>query len=357
MKNRISLPYFNRQQRRGLFVLGLLIVFFQWVIYSFDDFFKHKPLNISISEQLQKEYDSLRQVALSKKKKKIYPFNPDYLTDYKGYYLGLNVSQIDSVLAFRKRGGHFTSKQQFKEVAGLSDSLFQFLEPYIKVVNFSNKNFPSKNFYQPKTRDINKASILDLQTVSGIGMVLSERIVKYRKSVGGFTDKKQLNNVYGLKPEVVAKVWQKFKLIKSSDKPVVHLVEKPVNEATVEDFKQVYGIGDKLAGRIVKYRQKIGGFTIKEQLNDVYGLPPETIDAFWRHFKIEKPAKIPFAIDLNEANIKELAKNPYISYQLAKKIVSYRTLNGAFHTFDDLKKVPEYPKNKHKQICLYLHKL
>jgi len=356
MKNRISLPYFNRQQRRGLFVLGILIVFFQCIIYSFDDFFKPKPLNISISGQLQKEYDSLRQVALSKKRKKIYPFNPDYLTDYKGYYLGLNVGQIDSVLAFRKRGAHFATKQQFKEVAGLSDSLFTVLEPYIKIVNFSTKNYPSKNLYQPKTRNINKATAQDLQTVSGIGTVLSERIVKYRKSIGGFTDKKQLNKVYGLKPEVAAKVWQKFKLMKSVDKPLVNLVQKPVNEATAEDFKQVYGVGEKLAGRIVKYRQKIGGFTIKEQLNDVYGLSPETIDAFWRHFKLEKPAKIPFKIDLNEANIKELAKNPYIPYQLAKKIVSYRTLHGAFHTFDDLLKVPEYPENKHKQICLYLKK-
>ena len=49
--------------------------------------------------------------------------------------------------------------------------------------------------------DLNSADTTELQKVRGIGPVLSKRIVKYRKLIGGFTDKSQLRQVYGLSPE------------------------------------------------------------------------------------------------------------------------------------------------------------
>jgi len=353
MKKPSFLPYFNRSQRRGILILLGLIFMVQLVIVFGDRFYKPQAVSYQIPAELQKEYDSLRQIALQKQQKKIYPFNPNYLTDYKGYYLGLNLEQIDRVLAFRKQGKYFQSKTQFKDVAGLSDSLFKALEPYIKIPVYKTYKSYKAGVTKISTTDINSTTAEDLQSINGIGQVLSARIIKFRNAIGGFTDKSQLNKVYGLEPDVVQRVWQKFKIVKNS-KPVVAIVQKPVNTATAEDYKQVYGIGDKLAERIVKYRNKIGGFTIPEQLNDVYGLKPEVVANFWRYFKIEHPAKISLRINVNDANIKELSKNPNISYQLARKIISYRTLHGAFHTFDELLKVPDYPENRHKQICLYL---
>jgi DNA uptake protein ComE-like DNA-binding protein len=197
------------------------------------------------------------------------------------------------------------------------------------------------------------ATAEDLQTISGIGKVFSERIIKFRNSIGGFTDKKQLNKVYGLEPEVIQKIWQIFYL-KSVGKPIVNYIKKPFNTANETDLQKVNGIGEKLSKRIIKYRDKLGGFTIKEQLNDVYGLKPGVIARIWQQFTIKNPNKKHLKISLNDANIKELAENPYISYQLAKKIVSYRTLHGAFHNFADLLKINDFPKTKFKQITLFL---
>lgn len=354
MKAFSFLPYFNRSQRRGLILLLLIIVALQVVIFYSNNLFKQEVSQRAIPKDLQQQYDSLKQVALKNRQPKIYPFYPNYLTDYKAYYLGLTLPQTDKVLAFIQSGQTFKSKAQFKEVSGISDSLFAVLEPYIKISSykkFNQNNFKSR---QVSTTDINLATAQDLQTINGIGSVLSARIVKYRNAIGGFTDKSQLNKVYGLEADVINRLWQRFKLKTKTTKTAKHIIKKEINTANTEDLKQVYGIGDKLAERIVKYRQKIGGFTIKQQLNDVYGLSPEVIDQLWQHFDLLQPTPIAFKIELNEANIKELAKNPYISYQLAKKIVSYRTLNGAFHTFDALLKIPDYPRDIHKQICLYL---
>jgi len=351
------LPYFNASQRRGIILLFALILVLQMCLI-FDDFsYANQKFDIQVSETLQQQYDSLKNIALQKKQKKIYSFNPNYLTDYRGYFLGLTTGQIDRIFAYRKQGKYIKNKQEFKQISGINDSMYKVLKPYINIPVYKN-NYTSEAFkntgYKLTTTDINKATAEDLQTVSGIGPVLSKRIVKYRSSIGGFTDKTQLNKVYGLEPEVVQRVWQKFKLTSLPEKSVIPADKKSLNQATAQELQQINGIGEVLSHRIVNYRESLGGFSIPEQLNEVYGLSPETRNNIWKYYKIENPNKNFLKINLNDANIRELAKNPYISYQLAKKIVSYRTLHGAFHTFDDLLNVKEFPKDKLKVISLYL---
>ncbi len=353
MKKHAFLPYFNRQQRRGILILVGSIIVLQIIIWKSDAIFSTPSYSETIPENLQKQYDSLKKHSLQQQKKKIYPFSPNYLTDYKGFYLGMSIQQIDRVLAFRKAGRYFKSKEEFKKIAGLSDSLFEILKPYIKIPAY--KTFiNTKNLHQISSYDLNLATADDFQSINGIGKVLSGRIVKYRRSIGGFHSPDQLSKVYGLTPEIVKAVLSKFKINETGLNSKKNITKKAVNIATAADFKMVPGIGDKLADRIIKYRKKIKGFTITEQLNDVYGLSPEVKQQFWQYFKIEQPASIPFIINLNEANIKELAKNPYISYTLAKQIISFRTLHGPFNTLNSLKQISGYPKNRHRQICLYL---
>jgi competence ComEA-like helix-hairpin-helix protein len=356
MKYSGFLPYFTRSQRRGILFLLFLIVFIQIILFRFDKFISaEKVENYQPDLSLQKQYDSLKALAVQENKKKIYPFNPNYLSDEKAYFLGISLEQLNKINVFRKQGNYFKDKREFKQVSGISDSLFDILSPYIKLSPFKqNKNIEKNTFKPVPLLDINRATASDLMKVNGVGAVLSKRIVKYRNSIGGFTGKKQLNKVYGLKPEVIKRIWQRFYLKPSPNPAEKNIIKKPINRATVEDLKQIYGIGDKLATRIIKYREMLGGFTIKEQLNEVYGLSSETLKEVWKYYKIENPNKNILKINVNEANIRELAKNPYISYQLAKKIVSYRTFNGAFHTFDDLLQVEDFPKEKLKLISLFL---
>jgi hypothetical protein len=44
--------------------------------------------------QVQNEIDSLK-LEVAKNKDTIYPFNPNFISDYKGYKLGLTVNEID----------------------------------------------------------------------------------------------------------------------------------------------------------------------------------------------------------------------------------------------------------------------
>jgi competence protein ComEA len=53
---------------------------------------------------------------------------------------------------------------------------------------------------------------------------------------------------------------------------VVGTVQVSLNQATVDQFDTLPGIGPTLASRIVEWREQNGGFTSIEQLNDVSGI-------------------------------------------------------------------------------------
>jgi competence ComEA-like helix-hairpin-helix protein len=352
MSSLINSFRFNKSQQIGIILLFIIILLLQTSIFLFDHFYPHREMKQIIPPDLQKQYDSLKKIRLKKKKTKIYPFNPNYITEYKAYFLGIDLSALQKIQNYRSKGRYFQSKQEFKQVSGISDSLFQALAPYINIPHY--KSYPKTGFkenHKISNRNINNTTAEDLQTISGIGPVLSKRIIKYRESMGGFSQKEQINNVYGLDPEVIKKLWKVFYLPNKNKSPIL---KKAINSANIEDLKLVNGIGDKLAQRIIRLRDKNGGFTIKKELNTVYGLKPEVVPRVWQLFEIKNPKKITHKISLNDSNIKELSAHPYIDYSLAKKIVSYRTLHGGFTKLDDIKKVENFPIEKYEIIILYL---
>ena len=92
---------FNKQERSGIFFLLLLIIILQGVYF----YIKTKPFKgesvVIIDTMVQSQLDSLRLLALQKDTNKIFPFNPNYITDYKGYTLGMSVEELDRLFALQ----------------------------------------------------------------------------------------------------------------------------------------------------------------------------------------------------------------------------------------------------------------
>jgi hypothetical protein len=92
--------YFSKKQRSGILLLIIIVVVIQCV-YFFIDIPNEKVLRDSdTNKAFIAEIDSLKQIALEQQKPKIYPFNPNYITDYKGYTLGMSNEEIDRLLKF-----------------------------------------------------------------------------------------------------------------------------------------------------------------------------------------------------------------------------------------------------------------
>ena len=285
--------YFNftKSQRLGLVLLLSLIFVFQVAFYFID--FSQPEKNTSEKQQwlaLQSEIDSLKQ-NIPTSSYKIYPFNPNFITDFKGYKLGMTVEQIDRLLAFRKQGKFANSPQEFQQVTGISDSLLKAISPYFKFPDWVNK--------------------------------------KNSGAKSNWVDYSKTN--YDKKEKVVI---------------------LDINSATKEDLMKVYGIGDALSERILKQKEVFGEFVSMEQMSDVWGLSLEVIEKLKQSFKIINNPKIK-KVNINNASIKELGQFPYFRYPISKNIVTYRSMNGDIK-IEDLTKIKDFPVDKIKIIALYL---
>ena len=282
MKNMKSHFKFTKQQRNGIFLLLILILLLQ-VIWSLVDFEREIP---QPDEKrlviLTNEVDSLRRAHIENSKPKIFPFNPNYITDYKGYTLGMKIEEIDRLLEYRSKDKWVNSAEQFQQVTGVSDSLLEAISPYFKfpewVTNPKPKsvfnNFNNKPKAYSEKIDLNKATALQLQKVNGIGEKLSERIVKYRnKFEGGFIADAQLQDVYGLEPEVIERILNDFTV-----KIPRQITKISLNQATREQLVTIQYIDYEVARNIIEERTLRDGFQSLDELTKVKDFPVHKIE-------------------------------------------------------------------------------
>lgn len=282
---------FNKQERSGILFLVLLITGLLSVYY-FVDFSKENILDISSPEisAIQKQIDSLRTLEIERRKPKSFPFNPNYITDFKGYTLGMNTEEIDRLKRYRDEGKWINSKSDFKRVTNVSDSLLKKISPYFKFPEWitnpesskkSNfKNYSEKTFEQ-KT-DLNKATVIQLQKVNGIGDVLSKRIITYRKKLGGYTSDIQLYNVYGLNPQTVSRTLNEF-TVKTPKK----INTMNLNTVSASDLATIPGISFELAKIIWEYRVLRGGINSFSELENIEKLSIRKLEGIQLYLHIE----------------------------------------------------------------------
>ena len=292
MSFKTILSYFNftREQRAGIFFLFGIIIALQ-LVYFFVDF--SVPIKEDPEKQkwlsLQYEMDSFKSHDKNKEQK-IYLFNPNFITDYKGYKLGMSVAEIDRLLEFRKTNQFVNSADEFQKVTKISDSLLNVISPLFKFPDWVNNKKEKKQFEKFPSKAFAK----------------NEKII-----------------------------------------------QKDINQATKEDLIKIYGIGEAISLRILKQKEVLGGFVSMDQMSDVWGLSPEVIENLNSHFKISSLPEFK-KIDVNNASLKELSQFYYFRYALAKEIITYRSMNGDFKNIEDLTKIKGFPVDKAKTIALYL---
>lgn len=287
MKNINSLFNYNRSQRNGVFFLLLLVIALQ-LIFFYADFSTGKSINISETHivAFQHEMDSLKSVELENRKPKIYPFNPNYISDFKGYQLGMNTEEIDRLHRYREKNHFVNSVKQFQEVTKVSDSLLIFIAPYFK--------FP-------------------------------EWVISNDKDV------------------------------KSNTKNIVKktIVKRDINLINSADLVSIKGVGERLATRIVNYRTKLQGFSLDDQLYEVWYLEKDVADRILQSFEVKVLPEIQ-KLNINQATFKQVLSIAYIDYELTKKIFNYKDEVAEIQSIEELKKIDGFPLDKFNRIALYL---
>jgi len=285
---------FNKQERSGIFFLLLIIILLQVLYFLLKvDAFGSANQSFKVDSDTQGQIDALKNQR--SQKEEIYPFNPNFITDYKGYTLGMSPDEIDRLHNFRLQKKFVNSAMEFREVTLISDSLLKAISPYFKFPDWTQKR--SKQF-----------------------------------AVGSNS------NMDGTNPSPLEGLAKDF---------------KDLNNATSEDLRTIRGIGEKLSARIIKFRARLGGFLVKEQLFDVYGLEPEVVERVFKKFRVLEKPNIQ-KINLNTASAEEISRLIYIPHYLAIRIVEYREKAGRINAFDELTKIDDFPVGKIDRIKLYL---
>lgn len=268
----------------------ILIVLLQSVHFFIKRQDSHAENQVVFDKSLQIQIDSLKRLALVDGTPKIYPFNPNFITDYKGYTLGMSPQEIDRLLKFRETGKYVNSAMEFQKVTRISDSLLFSISPFFKFPEWTQKRNRSKTSIEAPNK---KRHIIPSKATNDL------------------------------------------------------------NKATAKELMQVYGVGLKLSSRIVKFRDRLGGFLVNEQLYDVYGLDAQVVERILERFQVLHPPQIK-RININSASAPEIAQLIYISYSQAVEIVKYRKENGPFRSLNEMANMFNDSSEKIDRIGLYL---
>ena len=170
--------------------------------------------------------------------------------------------------------------------------------------NYTPRKYESFRF------DPNTVSIDDLMRL-GFTQKQAQSIDNYRKKGGRFRRKSDFAKSYVVEDSVYRRL-EKFISIPKID----------LNTADSVTFMTLPGIGKFFAGKMVSYRQELGGYSYPEQLMDIWHFDQEKFDNLKDLIKVDTTATRAYSLwSLPESG---LARHPYIGKRAARGIVIFR---------------------------------
>lgn len=275
-----SILNYSKGQKIGLLMFFVIIIVLQlgYYFYNFEVPKMNEKEKISWQAN-QISVDSLESLSINYKPA-IYPFNPNFITDFKGYKLGMSTEEIDRLLEFRRANKYVNSVKEFQAVTKVSDSLLNVISPYFRFPDWVKSKklifqpFDKKEFTKKEklvVLDINSASKEDLMKIYGIGEKISERILSEKEKFGAFVSMEQMKDIWGLSPEVIEKLNISFEVKSTSRVKKIN-----INTASVKELSQFPFFRYPLSKEIVVYRSMNGDVKI-EDLIKIKGFPADKL--------------------------------------------------------------------------------
>ena len=234
----------------------------------------------------------------------------------------------------------------------------------------------SYNTYEAGGSKENKRSItvfyFDPNTLSASGWMklgVKERTIttiqKYLSKGGRFREGNDLKKIFGLPPELTEVLIPYVKIPAANEnaytaafptrgkEPTTRLRQPvDINKADSISLLSLDGIGPKLAGRILKFREKLGGFVEIRQLGEVYGLADSSFKNILPQLMVS--AVTVKKINVNHADLSLLRQHPYVGRKLAEVIIQYRQQHGHFNTVEELSAIDIITPDLLRKLAPYL---
>ena len=262
-----------------------------------------------------------------------------------------------------------------KEIAAIGDSIKvkagegkNFANDYSEETNYHvASNLPEHNAFTGELFNFDP-NTLDLAGWKKLGIrdKTAQTILHYVSKGGKFREPEDINKIWGLRdaekqrliPYVRIANEKRAGSYKDYPRYEKKVYEKrapqfiDINSADSVSFVSLPGIGPGFTKRILRFRDKLGGFYKTDQVAETFGLPDSVFQ------KIKPLLKISSAdvrkININTASNEELKAHPYIRWQLANVITEYKKQHGDFKELSELKKIMLIDDILYQKILPYL---
>ncbi|MFA5574771.1 MAG: helix-hairpin-helix domain-containing protein [Brumimicrobium sp.] len=295
--------YFSKRARKGVFFLlfiFIIIAILPRIYYTFvhtptEREFNIEDLDLNLSEknsQFNKKED-----AKAEKKYEIPNdnFNPNDLSAENWQKIGFTEKQAQSIINYRDAIGGFKVKTDLKKLFGMTDELYNELEPKIVLPIAEDKKRNKSNFDNENNR---------------------------------------------------------FSQESNDEESEEDMLLININIASEGELQKIKGVGPFFAKEIVKLREKFGGLIYKEQLLVIYNMDEEKLEEIlsFLSFDLENIKKI----NINQASAEQLSKHPWISTDLARSIVFFRENYNTYNSLDELLLSPYMSRELFNKVKHYL---
>lgn len=302
--------YLQRDDRRAVLTLLALAVVALSLIFWLGESSSPPPTakKTNSREKANREYANGRTSSAEKYykveevKAERFPFDPNTADSTQLLRLGLAPWQVRSIYRYRAKGGIFRQPSDFARLYGLTRKQYRELRPYIRI---SPDYLPAADYYAPRRTGNNARSVDSSAT----------KAPRYT-----YTARHKL-------------------------RPGEHIA---INSADTTQLQKIPGIGSAYARMIIRYRERLGGFTTMAQVLESGPVPESAL----RYITID--ATQVRKLNINKLSINQLRRHPYINFYQAKAICEYRRLHGPLHSLEELRFSPDFPPAQIERLQPYV---
>lgn len=205
---------------------------------------------------------------------------------------------------------------------------------YLVLNNEDDKTSSPSNFSNAESKEIvlqnfnpNQIGVSDWVQM-GFSEKQAQSIVDFKNKYGDFKTKEDIRKLYVVSEEKyeeiapfiqIPQVEYRSDNFEKEDEFEITLVE--LNSANSDELEKLRGIGPTYSKRIISYRDKIGGFVDKEQIDALY-ISDDAKEAL-NQYGIIDPSVIEKK-NINEINKEELRSIPYSNWSVVALVLKQR---------------------------------
>ncbi|HEX7367698.1 MAG TPA: helix-hairpin-helix domain-containing protein [Pelobium sp.] len=241
-----------------------------------------------------------------------------------------------------------------------------------KIAEIESFNEKKNSFYDENNKEA-KSALFDFDPNNlpvekweklGLSVKQAQSIKRYEAKGGIFKTVADVKKMYAISPEMFERLAPYIKIpaakneLESYPKTKETHAAKPtliveLNGADSVSLLAIRGIGPSFASRILKYRNKLGGFISANQLKEVYGIDSIKFQQLLPQITID--AKSIKKIQINKCSLDDIRYFPYLGYKQANAIIAYRKQHGDFTAAKDLNKIAILTPELVQKITPYLN--